>query len=454
MYQINQDIYYTNFINSKNNITEKSRYNYEKILTKFSNSANTTLEKIILDCKNQQDRVTEKIISHGTDDQGNKIIEKQIVKFDVNNPDSKVRLYLDNYINYCRNKGNSNNTIHQNIMLITAFLKYYNIEIPDMETLKKDTKKWYLLTKEDFKYILNDSPLIHASLIKFLMSSGMRISDALSLSIGDFMEATREYHDFIDVNEFIDHAPSDMIGTWYFHPQKTRKFQIPCLTFNDPETSNLILQHLRKIKNDYIPYAKKKYDVDKVISKNDALFGSQKSMYVEPLSANPTASQFWQKNKKLREWRIHKIKEAIKNNEISSEDYDKEVSKIPKFHAHACRKYFETIIAKNCGNLRICTLMEGHVSPVSTDSSYIKQDINDVKEYYLAAIDDFSLEKTEVKVYTSEIRKEMESKIKELEAKNKQLESEVSEIDSIKSRLLALEERKAKSWEEFIEKGE
>ena len=286
------------------------------------------------------------------------------------------------------------------------------------------------------------------------MSSGMRISDALSLSIGDFMEATREYHDFIDVNEFIDNAPQDMIGTWYFHPQKTRKFQIPCLTFNDPETSNLILQHLRKIKNDYIPYAKKKYDVDKVISKNDALFGSQKSMYVEPLSANPTASQFWQKNKKLREWRIHKIKEAIKNNEISSEDYDKEVSKIPKFHAHACRKYFETVIAKNCGNLRICTLMEGHVSPVSTDTSYIKQDINDVKEYYLAAIDDFSLEKTEVKVYTSEIRKEMESKIKELEAKNKQLESEVSEIDSIKSRLLALEERKAKSWEEFIEKGE
>ena len=35
--------------------------------------------------------------------------------------------------------------------------------------------------------------------------------------------------------------PSDMIGTWYFHPQKTQKFQVPCLTFNDPETSNLIL---------------------------------------------------------------------------------------------------------------------------------------------------------------------------------------------------------------------
>lgn len=451
MYHVTEDIYYTNFITNKN-ITNKSKYNYEKILTKFTKATNTTLEKIITNCKNQQNKITEKIIKQGHDEKGNEIIEKQIINFDVNGPDSKVKLYLDTYINYCKNKGNSNTTIKQNLMLIKAFLKYYNITLPDMKTLKKDTKKWYLLTKEDFKYILNDSPLIHASLIKFLQSSGMRISDALSLTIGDFIEATREYHDFVDVNEFIDNAPADMIGTWYFHPQKTIKFEIPCLTFNDPETSNLILQHLRKIKNEYIPYAKRKYGVDKAMSKSDALFGSQKSMYVEPLSANPTASQFWQKNKKLREWRISKIKEAIQNNEISIEDYDKEVAKIPKFHAHACRKYFESTIAKNCGDLRICTLMEGHVSPVSTDSSYIKQDIQNVKEVYMSAIDDFSLDKTEVKVYTSEVRKEMEAKMRALEEKNRQLEAEVSEIGNIWKELDDMK-RRQDIWEE-IKRGE
>lgn len=424
MYHVTEDIFFNNFISSKTNITEKSKYNYQKALTKLSRSTNTTLEKIITECKNQQDRVIEKTTHVGTDENGNTIVEKTITRFDVNSPESKVKLYLDTFINYCKNKGNSNTTISNNLMLINAFFKYYNITLPDMETLKKDTKKWYLLTKEDFKYILNDSPIIHASLIKFLQSSGMRISDALSLSIGDFMEATKEYHDFVDVNEFIEHAPSDMIGTWYFHPQKTIKFQVPCLTFNDPETSNLILQHLRKIKNEYIPYAKRKYDVEKVISKSDALFGSQKSMYVEPLSTNPTSAQFWQKNKKLREWRILKIKEAIDNGEISAEDYEKEVSKIPKFHAHACRKYFESSIARNCGDLRICTLMEGHVSPIATDSSYIKQDIQNVKEAYLSALEDLSLENTEAKVYTSEIRKEMESKLEELENKNKMLESE------------------------------
>ena len=441
-YKITEDIYYQNFINTKTNITELTRLNYERALRKFIIAINTPIEKVITDCKNQQDRVIEKIISRGEDDDGNQLIEKRIITFDVNSPNSKIKQYLDKFIDYCREQGNSNTTINQNITLIKGFLKFYNVHLPDIESLKKDPKKWYLLEKEDFKYIMNDSPLIHASLIKFLQSSGMRISDALSLSIGDFMEATRDYHDFVEVNDFIDNAPQNMIGTWYFHPQKTRKFEVPCLTFNDPETSNLILQHLRKINKEYIPYAKRKYDYDKVISKNDALFGSQKSKYIEPLHANPTGTQFWKKNQKLREWRILKIKEAIKNGEIAAEDYDKEVAKIPKFHAHACRKYFESTIAKNCGNLRICTLMEGHVSPVKTDSSYIKQDIEDVKEHYMAALEDLSLENTEVKIYTSEIRKEMESKIRELEDKNKQMEDELSEINDIKMRLLKLEQEK------------
>ena len=441
-YKITEDIYYQNFINTKTNITELTRLNYERALRKFIIAINTPIEKVITDCKNQQDRVIEKIISRGEDDDGNQLIEKRIITFDVNSPNSKIKQYLDKFIDYCREQGNSNTTINQNITLIKGFLKFYNVHLPDIESLKKDPKKWYLLEKEDFKYIMNDSPLIHASLIKFLQSSGMRISDALSLSIGDFMEATRDYHDFVEVNDFIDNAPQNMIGTWYFHPQKTRKFEVPCLTFNDPETSNLILQHLRKIKKEYRPYAKRNYDYDKVISKNDALFGSQKSKYIEPLHANPTGTQFWKKNQKLREWRILKIKEAIKNGEIAAEDYDKEVAKIPKFHAHACRKYFESTIAKNCGNLRICTLMEGHVSPVKTDSSYIKQDIEDVKEHYMAALEDLSLENTEVKIYTSEIRKEMESKIRELEDKNKQMEDELSEINDIKMRLLKLEQEK------------
>ena len=136
--------------------------NYERALRKFIIAINIPIEKVITDCKNQQDRVIEKIISHGEDEDGNQLIEKRIITFDVNSPNSKIKQYLDKFIDYCREQGNSNTTINQNITLIKGFLKFYNVHLPVMESLKKDSKKWYLLEKEDFKYIMNDSPLIHA----------------------------------------------------------------------------------------------------------------------------------------------------------------------------------------------------------------------------------------------------------------------------------------------------
>lgn len=429
-YDILQDIYFINFLNSKKTLSNESIKGYKRILRKFSKANNKPLSEIIIDCKTQQDRVIEKIINNGSDENGNQIIEKEIIRFDVNGPDSKVKQYLNRHIEYCLEKGNSNITINSNIVLIKAFLRFYNILLPKIETLEDDTKKWNLLTKEDFKYVINDSTITHSSLIKFLMSSGMRISDALSLTIGDFMKATQESHNYVDVNEFIENAPADMIGQWYFHPKKTMKFKIPCLTFNDPESSNLILQNLRRIKK----------HVSRPISKTDALFGSQKKNFKEGITPGSVAVEFWRKNQNLHEYRVLMINEKIQNGELSIEDFDKEVAKIPKFHAHACRKYFDTVISRNCGDLRICTLMEGHVSPVQTDSSYIKQDVEDVKEYYMSALDDFSLEKTEVKVYTSEVRKEMESKIADLETKNRELESKLTKVDELESVISSMQD--------------
>ena len=77
-YVVTEDIYYQNFIKSKTNITDLTKLNYQRALKKFTLSLNTTLEKIVTDCKNQQDRVIEKIINHGTDEDGNQIIEKLI----------------------------------------------------------------------------------------------------------------------------------------------------------------------------------------------------------------------------------------------------------------------------------------------------------------------------------------------------------------------------------------
>ena len=48
------------------------------------------------------------------------------------------------------------------------------------------------------------------------------------------MENTSDYHNFIDVNDFIDNAPDDMIGTWEFHPHKTERFDLKCIIHELP----------------------------------------------------------------------------------------------------------------------------------------------------------------------------------------------------------------------------
>ena len=96
--------------------------------------------------------------------------------------------------------------------------------------------------------------------------------------------------------------------------------------------------------------------------------------------------------------------------------------------------------------------MEGHTTPLKTDSSYIQISVEDVKEAYLLALPDLSLENIETKVYTSEVRREMEAKINELEAKNQQLEAEVSEISDIWSVLNDVK-RRQEVWDK-LKKGE
>ena len=371
---------------------------------------------------------------------------KRITKFDINSPDSLIKQYFDDYITFCRKKGNTTNTIIADLDHIKTFLKYYSVQYPKTN-MKRTPSKWNLLEKEDIKFIMDDSQITHKTLISTLKDSGLRLTDALRLDIGMFMQGTKEYHDFVDVNDFIDNAPNDMICILEITPHKTQRFNA-CITGIGPETCNLIMQNLRKIKNEYLPYINKKKGLNLEMSKSDALFGNKQKYFKGPMQVTSVADLFARKNKKLRKYRISKIDEAITNGEISFEDRDKEIEKIPKFHAHALRKFFQTTIARNCGNLRICALMEGHTTPLKTDSSYIQMGVEEVKEAYLLALPDLSLENVETKTYTSEVRREMEAKIQELERRNEILESEVSEIDSIKERLNALERP---SWDEFVE---
>lgn len=423
-YKIENDPKYKEYLKDREErLSESTIIRYAKELRKFAKATGKTLEEIITEAKDEQDIIEEIIISEKTEGNTTKT-RKKVKEYDVNNPNSAIKRYISIYEDYCKDKGNKNTTINNGMIIIKTFLNHFNVKFPDWERLEDDSDEWNLLEKEDFNFILKDCTLIHKALITFMLSSGIRVGDCLRLTIGDFMEATKEYHNYVEVDDFIDNAPDDMMGFWGFEPHKTKKYDIRCKTFNSAESSNYIMQSLRRIKNEFLPKKNKTLDKKIKMRKNDSLFGSRNKNYKEPITQKSISSQYALKNHKLQEWKILKLKEDIDNGKISEEDFEKEMEKLPKFHAHACRKYFETTIANNCGDLRLCTLMEGHASPVKTDKSYIKKDRDAVKEVYLKAHDDLTLSKTETKIISDKETERLNAEIESLKAENAKIREE------------------------------
>lgn len=442
-YSVINDKIFKAYANDKKNNSKKTMKEYRKTLDKFCKAIDKPLNEIIDELKMEQSVKVEEIISQDN----NKTIIRTL-EFDVNSPDSTVKKYHHQFESYCLERGNKNSTANKHIKRIRTLLKANDIKLPKWEFLKEEPPKWELLEKEDIKFVLDECSIIHKSLILFMLSSGMRVGDCVTLTIGDFMDATRAFHDFVDAEDFIDNAPQDMMGFWSFEPGKTERYDIKCKTFNSPESSNIILQNIRRLKNEYYPRKRKRLEKklkdetdeekreelrEKIetlkISKNNALFGSRNSLYTGPMKVESISTLFPAKNKKLCDWRISKIRKAIEDGEISTEDYDKKVAEIPKFHAHACRKYFETMISRNCGDLRICTLMEGHASPVKTDPHYIKKEYNEVQEIYLQAIEDLTIENVDSKLLSNKKISELESTIENLKAEQAQ-KNEIIQLQS------------------------
>jgi len=430
-YKVENDEYYKNFV-AQSSRTERTTENYRKVLKKFCIATGKTLTEIVTTCIDEQSIVT--TVKLDPDENGNE--RRKEIKFNINDKDAAINIFLQQFEDHCFKKNNKEITIQNQTDIVRSFLHENGVELPKRKSYKDDSRDWYLPSKMDFNYFLQDVSLTHASLANMLTSSGMRVSDALSFTIGDFMNATSDYHDFVDVEDFIDNAPDDMIGTWVFEPQKTRKHHVKCITFNSAHASNMILQNLRHIKNHYMPYKNRAEGLNLSISKKDPLFASRKGKYKKPLSGRSVAAYWIEKNKKFQVWKKNQIKQQIENSEISEEDYDEAVSKIPKLHPHICRKFFSTIVSNNCGDIRVCGLLEGHSAGLPNDKSYIKKSVEDIREIYINNIhDELSLDHVETKIISDKETERLNAEIESLKAENAKIREEKDqEISNIEQK--------------------
>jgi len=430
-YKVENDEYYKNFV-AQSSRTERTTENYRKVLKKFCIATGKTLTEIVTTCIDEQSIVT--TVKLDPDENGNE--RRKEIKFNINDKDAAINIFLQQFEDHCFKKNNKEITIQNQTDIVRSFLHENGVELPKRKSYKDDSRDWYLPSKMDFNYFLQDVSLTHASLANMLTSSGMRVSDALSFTIGDFMNATSDYHDFVDVEDFIDNAPDDMIGTWVFEPQKTRKHHVKCITFNSAHASNMILQNLRHIKNHYMPYKNRAEGLKLTNKKKDPLFASRKGKYKKPLSGRSVAAYWIEKNKKFQVWKKNQIKQQIENSEISEEDYDEAVSKIPKLHPHICRKFFSTIVSNNCGDIRVCGLLEGHSAGLPNDKSYIKKSVEDIREIYINNIhDELSLDHVETKIISDKETERLNAEIESLKAENAKIREEKDqEISNIEQK--------------------
>lgn len=433
-YNIEKDIYVKDYFNEKDDLRKDTVNSYKNSIKQFSNANKETIKNIVENCREQQK-------SRVGEDGG-------ITEFNPNQPDSFIKECLNNFKEYCIKRGNKNSTINDKMENIFVFLNHYEIKLPRRKKLENDRKKWYKLSKEDVRYILKDCNVVEKGYITFMISTGLRRWDVSELTIGDFMEATQkmDYHNFVDIDDFIDNAPDDMIGFWDLIPHKESKNKIPCKTFNSPESSNLILQNLRRIKNEYMPKKSEKENIEIKLEKGDALFGSRKKYYKETLTKEAMTNAIRAKNPRFKEWRIKQIDENIKNKKISKEDREKEIEKIPIVNPHAFRKFFTNAVDTYGGlSLRANLVMEGHSSKVPTDTHYLQKQKEELFLGYKRILPHLTImEDIEVRLLTNEEGEELNNKVTILEGEKKSLEKKIETLEKEK-------EKEIKEQQEIIE---
>lgn len=419
-YNINNDPAFKQFLRAKEKNSPKTKKIHKIFLNEFCNFTEKTLTEL-LDLFELE--------------QNSKIKNNIIITPNINR--SAMSEYFYDFRDFLKTeKNNKNTSINFKINTIKGIFKFFDLQIPKIEDLANDSEEWSLLSIGDIKEVLDNTSRDTGTLIKFLAVTGLRVTDVCNLQIKDFIIATNEYHEYDELDDFLNYAPDDMKGFWELIPQKTKNYKIEVITGTTPEVNTELLFMLRK---------RKKFLEKKGIklTKNNYLFSSrQNPIGVEPRKQKNVSQVFFGLKKRFIENKTRALKLKLKDGLISKETYDDEIINIPKFHAHGLRKFFISTLANNSSNLRINLLMEGHKSDIKTDKNYVKLDKKLVKETYINLIpfmtfddkykmDDLIANRTEELLKENYKLKQDNERIKFLEGQFNKMNTFLDKIESL-----------------------
>lgn len=203
------------------NLTTNSRKAYATALRAYIISENSTLEHLV----NEADQEEEQNIRPKK-----KTVNKRLTHF---------KLYL-------QEQRYSNRTINGYIKKVRTFYSYYDIVTMDIPKNRERIKSYeeQVTKKHITKALQQCTSNQMKAIILFMASSGTSRNETSNITIQDFIEATREYHqhDSIEQVIFALEDRKDIVPTFAIRREKT---DIPYHTFCTPEATSQILIYLK-----------------------------------------------------------------------------------------------------------------------------------------------------------------------------------------------------------------
>lgn len=299
-----------------------------------------------------------------------------------------IKTRLIKYRIHLQQQGKAANTIKQYMNRICKIYKYYDIEVPTLPPVKQDVYETFedIPDKEIIKKCILHSRTKMKAIITFIASSGLRRSDVANITIKDFIDATEEYHNALNIIDCMQQLNERIkkqeliIPTWSI---KSIKTGIKHITFNSPECTVYILQMLTE------------QLMKKGISNDDYLFGiSSPTITINFHNLNDRLNLGWKKNRRY-------------------------------FHPHSLRKYFATTLNNNDVDYITTEFLVGHKLS-GVNSSYYFADPNKLKNKYMRVMQhfNFTMELTYIDVtgnekreleYLRDYKQESEQRILQLE---------------------------------------
>ena len=135
---------------------------------------------------------------------------------------------------------------------IKTFYKHFEVEIPYLPTVKYaneyETNYFDIPTREHIAQVLEIVSVDLKAVILFMSSSGTARAETLSLTVGDFIDACREYHNGGSIGNILNNLESkdNIVPTFYLKRIKTDKYYY---TFCSPEASRYIVKYLKTRRN-------------------------------------------------------------------------------------------------------------------------------------------------------------------------------------------------------------